>query len=327
MDINTEIFNKAIAVLTEKLPQLEISAVLTGDRPLLIIMGKEFVCQVEPTLTVANLVHHDLHKLDNKIFVTVNANEKVLEIAQSEGINVIDCAGNYAIRYTHKNGLLYFMLGNKGEPPVADPRPNVYPIFKDKGLQVIFYFLMDRENISKPYREIQKATGVAIGTVKNIIDGMIYQRFAKLEGNKRFLLNIDKLLMVWGANYCQILRPKLLLLKMKFRNLNDTDWQNLDLPKGMQWSCEAAAALTDKFLTPGTFTIYAEVPAPTIMKTGMVVPDIHGDICIYEKFWKEEASGKCVPPALTYAELMDTGIGRCIEAAQKMKEHELEYLF
>ena len=61
------------------------------------------------------------------------------------------------------------------------------------------------------------ATGVAIGTVKNIIDGLVYQQFARIEGNKRFLTNADRLLMLWATNYGQILKPKLLHTRFAFR--------------------------------------------------------------------------------------------------------------
>ena len=332
MNNETDILNRAVSVLKKKIPQQEVTVAIKDDYPRLVIMGKEFVCKIEPTLTVADLMRPyserpEILRGENTIFVTVNANAKVLDLAQNVGINVIDCAGNYAIRHTHKNGNIFFMLSNRGESPVADLRPNTYPIFKDKGLCVIFYFLLAKENIAKPFREIQEATGVAIGTVKNIVDGMAYQQFARIEKNKRFLINIDKLLMLWGANYCQNFRPKLLQSRMNFRNGKGNDWQSIDLPKGMQWGGESAASLTDNYLTPGTFTIYADISAPTIMKTGAVLPDNEGDIFIYEKFWKGETTGTCVPAVLTYAELMDTGNGRCIEAAQRMKENELGYLF
>lgn len=332
MNNETDVLNRAVSVLKKKIPHQEVDVIIKDDYPRLIIMGKEFVCRIEPTLTVADLMRPyteqpEIFRNNKTVFVTVNASAKVLDLAQNVGINVIDCAGNYAIRYTHKNGNIFFMLGNRGESPVADLRPKTYPIFKDKGLRVIFYLLMAKENISKPYREIQDATGVAIGTVKNIIDGMIYQHFVRTDKNKRFLINIDKLLMLWGANYCQNLRPKLLLSRMKFRNGKGNEWQELVLPQGMLWGSENAASLTDKYLSPGTFTIYTEVPASTMMKTGAVVPDGDGEIFIYEKFWKGGTTGKCVPSVLTYAELMDTGNGRCVEAAQRMKENELGYLF
>ena len=62
------------------------------------------------------------------------------------------------------------------------------------------------------------------------------------------------------------------------------------------------------------------------MKTGAVIPDTDGDITVYEKFWAGEDTVNVIPAILTYADLMDTANGRCIEAAQKIKENELKYL-
>lgn len=61
------------------------------------------------------------------------------------------------------------------------------------------------------------------------------------------------------------------------------------------------------------------------MKTGAVVPDADGEIAVYRKFWTG-GSVNSVPAVLIYTDLMDTANGRCIEAAQKIKENELKYL-
>lgn len=62
------------------------------------------------------------------------------------------------------------------------------------------------------------------------------------------------------------------------------------------------------------------------MKTGAVIPDTDGDITVYDKFWTGENPANVTLTILTYADLMDTANGRCIEAAQKIKENELKYL-
>lgn len=48
-------------------------------------------------------------------------------------------------------------------------------------------------------------------------------------------------------------------------------------------------------------------------------------ISVYDKFWTGEDPAN-VTLTMTYADLMDTANGRCIEAAQKIKENELKYL-
>lgn len=329
---NQEILNRAVAALNNNLYRDKATIDYDGDIPYLTMMGKRFVCIVEPNLTLGMMVDKipdDYRQPDKDVrylYVTINATPKMLEVAKLPDINILDCAGNCNIQYQLKNGNIALMLANKGEKPVEDTTAKAYPIFLEKGLKVIFYLLLDKKNVGRPYREIMDATGVAIGTVKNIIDGMIYQQFVRVENNKRFLTNTDRLLMLWATNYGQNLKPKLLQTRFAFRNEeNRRNWENLILPDGMVWGGETAAALTDGFITPGEFTIYTDAPAGTLMKTGAVIPDTVGEITVYHKFWTG-ADAKTVPAVLIYADLMDTANGRCIEAAQKIKENELKYL-
>lgn len=329
---NQEILNRAVAALNNNLYRDKATIDYVGDIPYLTVMGKRFVCIVEPNLTLGMMVDkipNDYKQPDKDVrclYVTINATPKMLEVAKLPDINILDCAGNCNIQYQQKNGNIVFMIVNKGEKPVEYITAKAYPIFLEKGLKVISYLLLDKKNVGRPYREIMDATEVAIGTVKNIIDGLIYQQFVRVENNKRFLINTDRLLMLWATNYGQNLKPKLIQTRFTFRNEeNRRNWEKLVLPAGMVWGGETAAALTDEFITPGEFTIYTDAPAATLMKTGAVIPDADGEIAVYQKFWTG-TDVRTVPAALIYSDLMDTANGRCIEAAQKIKENELKYL-
>lgn len=329
---NQEILNRAVAALNSNLHREKATVDYYGEIPYLTIMGKRFLCVVEPNLTLGVMInkipeHYGPVDKDTRIlFVTVNATPKMLELAKIPDINILDCAGNFNIQYQLKNGNIVLMLANKGEKPVEDTTAKAYPVFLEKGLNVIFNLLLDKQNVGRPYREIMDATGVAIGTVKNVIDGLIYQQFVRVEKNKRFLTNIDRLLMLWATNYGLNLKPKLFQTRFAFRDEERRrNWKHLELPDGMLWGGEPAAALNDGFIAPGEFTVYADVPAATLMKTGAVVPDAYGEIAVYQKFWKG-TDAKTVPALLIYADMMDTANGRCIEAAQKIKENELKYL-
>lgn len=332
---NLDIINRAAAALNDRLPVGKAEVKLDNDNIFLDLMGKRYLCIIESKLTVEGIAKYTASHPSNvptevkTLYVTINASSKVMDFAKAPDVNILDCAGNFKIQYPSKTGGYLFMLANHGEPPVKEIEAHrIYPIFKDAGLKVIFYLLMDKFNIAKPFREIKNATGVAIGTVKNIIDGMTYHQFARIEGRKRFLTNVDRLLELWAANYGVYLKPRLLIANMKFRdNEASRNFQKSTLPIGMSWSGEAAAALTSGFITPGEFTIYTDVPAPFLLKTGAVLPDKDGEIRIYKKFWKDTDNKPIVPAVLTYADLIDTGNSRCIETAQMMKQHELAYLF
>lgn len=329
---NQEILNRAVAALNSNLHREKATVDYYGEIPYLTIMGKRFLCVVEPNLTLGVMIdkipeHYGPVDKDTRIlFITVNATPKMLELAKIPDINILDCAGNFNIQYQLKNENIVLMLANKGEKPVEDTTAKAYPIFLEKGLKVIFNLLLDKQNIGRPYREIMDATGVAIGTVKNVIDGLIYQQFVRVEKNKRFLTNIDRLLMLWATNYGLNLKPKLFQTRFAFRDEERRrNWKHLELPDGMLWGGEPAAALNDGFIAPGEFTVYADVPAATLMKTGAVIPDADGEIAVYRKFWTGGGANS-VPAVLIYTDLMGTANGRCIEAAQKIKENELKYL-
>lgn len=330
---NQEILNRAVAALNTNLYNEEATVEYSGKLPCLTVMGKRFWCIVKPDLTIGDMTgkipekYGHIDKDTRILYVTINATSKMLEIAKLPDINVLDCAGNFNIQYQNRNGYLFLMLANKGEKPIEDPTSKAYPIFLEKGLKVIFYLLLDKKNIKHTYREIMDATGVAIGTVKNIIDGMIHHQFVRVEGKKRFLINTERLMTLWSHNYALNLKPKLMQGRFVFRDEDKhKEWSTMKLPEDMMWGGEPAASLTDGFLTPEEFTIYAGAPAMTLLRTGMILPNDNGYIKVYHKFWKGDDRAFVTPALLTFADLMDTTNGRCIEAAQKIKENELKYL-
>ena len=69
-----------------------------------------------------------------------------------------------------------------------------YPSFQEAGLKVIFYLLQNIANVNKPYREIQRATGVSLGAIKNIINVLAERNFILIANRRRTLKNINKLI-------------------------------------------------------------------------------------------------------------------------------------
>jgi len=134
------------------------------------------------------------------------------------------------------------------------------------------------------------------------------------------LLITGDLVNLWAMNYNLTLKPELFKERMTFRDKDaHRDWQNLKLPQGMYWGGEPAAAIADRYLDPGDFTIYTDVPAAHLMKTGTVRPDPEGEIYIYKTFWHQDPEDELAPLLLTYADLIETGNGRLAEVAQRLK--------
>lgn len=333
--IECEILNLALEALKEKFA-LPDNVVIHKDNEadgifddLVQIMNVDFLCVIKGIITATNIntTAYRLQKFmatENKpvLLVAKYINPIMFEKLVGLGINILDCAGNCYIRYTNGN-IPVFHLTNKGEKNVF-ANEKAYPAFHDAGIKVIFYLLQDKNNVNKAYRVIQENTGVALGTVKNVIDELITRNFILITDKGRILKNRKALLDLWVENYNQVLKPKLLMGRLAFRtNEQKAKWKSMDMPEGMFWGGEGAANMINNYLEPGAFEIYTDVPTAYLMKTGFVKKDANGEIKVYQKFWKWDAEKHLAPLILVYADLMGSGNSRCFEAANRLMEYAL----
>ena len=293
------------------------------------IMNVDFLCEIKGNITATNIntIVNRLQKYMATekrpvLWVAKYINPNMFDKLVGLGLNILDCAGNCHIRYMNGN-IPVFHLTNKGEKNVF-ANEKAYPVFQDAGIKVIFYLLQDKNNINKAYREIQENTGVALGTVKNVIDELVARNFILVTDKGRILKNRKALLDLWVENYNQVLKPKLLMGRLAFRtNEQRIKWLAMELPEGMYWGGESAANMIDNYLEPGAFDIYTDVPTAYLMKTGFVRQDANGEIKVYQKFWKWETENHLVPLILVYADLMGSGNSRCLETANRLIEYGL----
>lgn len=294
------------------------------------IMDVDFLCEIKNTVTTATIgnIANRLRALATRekrpvLLIAKYITPTVIEDLTTNGINTLDCAGNCYIRYV-KEGKILFHLANKGEKNTwAAEKP--YPAFQEAGLKVIFYLLQAPLNVNKPYREIQNATGVSLGAIKNVLDVLVERNFILLANGKRILKNKKVLFNLWVENYNQVLKPRLLLGRMSFRTDEQRiKWSAMELPTGMYWGGESGANMVETYLEPAVFDIYTDVPAAYLLKTGFVKQDENGEIRIYQKFWKWETENHLVPLILIYADLMGSGNSRCLEMAERLLDHGLK---
>ena len=333
--IERETLNLAMEALKEKFALPDNVVIHKEDGAygnfdaLVKIMNVDFLCEIKGNITTTNIntIVNCLQKymatekrpvLLVAKYINPNMFDKLVEL----GLNILDCAGNCYIRYMNGN-IPVFHLTNKGEKNVF-ANEKVYPIFQDAGIKVIFYLLQDKNNVNKAYREIQENTGVALGTVKNVIDELVARNFILVTDKGRILKNRKALLDLWIESYNQVLKPKLLMGRLAFRtNEQRIKWLTMELPEGMYWGGESAANIIDNYLEPGAFDIYTDVPTAYLMKTGFVKQDANGEIKVYQKFWKWETEDHLAPLILVYADLMGSGNSRCLEAANRLIKYGL----
>lgn len=241
--------------------------------------------------------------------------QNLMKLAE-EGINVLDYAGNC---YINIPPLYIFITGQK----LTKPKETVKKVYNDSALKLIFYFLLDKSNIGKPYRKIVEETGYSIGTVKNVIEEMTLQHHIIKTPKGRVLMNWRKLLDDWQVAYNQTLKPKLFIKKMTLANPERFKiWKNTKLPPNACWGGESGANLTDGYLTPEILTIYTEGDSGELIRTSKILPSSEGEILVYKKFWTGFDENNIAPLILIYADLMGTANSRCLEAAQRILNDE-----
>ncbi|OHC66475.1 MAG: hypothetical protein A2040_07110 [Rhodocyclales bacterium GWA2_65_19] len=259
--------------------------------------------------------------------VTAEAAEKCREL----DLQFIDTMGN---AYLRGPGLFVLV---KGQRPIAGEDLHLAaPEGKRAGtatnLRVFFALLCKPQLLNAPYRDINRAAGVALGTVGWVffdLNGRGYITGGKGKGD-RVLLQRQKLVQEWVTNYPIKLRPK--LNPRRFRAPKADWWKEVDITKyGAQWGAEVAAEKLTAYLRPHALTIYLHKEQAQKNLTRLVAghklrADPQGDIEILDAFWDfedEKPIPETVPPLLAYADLIATLDPRNLEAAKLIHDRYL----
>ena len=254
-------------------------------------------------------------KLPTMLIVGDISPQNLMKFAE-EGFNVLDHAGNC---YINIPPLYILITGQK----LVKPKETVKKVFNDSAIKLIFYFLLDKANIAKPYRKIVEETGFSIGTVKNVIEEMTLQHHIIKTPKGRVLMDWRKLLDDWQVAYNQTLKPKLFLKKMTLAKPERIkNWKDTKLPQDACWGGESGANLTDGYLIPEIHTIYTGGDSNEIIRTSRILPSSEGEILVYKKFWTGIEENHIAPKILIYADLMGTANSRCLDAAKRIMTDE-----
>lgn len=104
--------------------------------------------------------HQPFMVIAERIFPTLK------EMLREKNIGYLDGAGNIFI----KTPLHYIWLD--GRKSLEPDKPKTNRAFTKAGLRMVFYLLLHPEAVNAPYRHFHTATGIAIGNIKNIMDGL-----------------------------------------------------------------------------------------------------------------------------------------------------------
>jgi hypothetical protein len=261
----------------------------------------------------------DLHQ--PLIVAAENIAVPVKDELQSKGISYLEANGN---AYIDKDPITILIAGNK---PLRESKPVTNRAFTKTGLKAVFHLLNDTQAIKGTYRQLAEETGLALGNIKYIIDGLHEAGFIiPLDKRKMAIRNKKVLLDRWIAGYRETLKPDLLKGKYKmWKEEIRENWQAIDIKDlNIQWGGEAAAEIMTNHLKANVLTIFTPAFTGRDANTLWLVPDKNSDVEVYEKFWRDKEASAVVPALLVYADLLLTEDPRCIETANIIYQKHLK---
>jgi hypothetical protein len=253
------------------------------------------------------------------VIVTTFVTPQAAEQCRKLDLCFLDTAGN---AYLKTPDLHVYVTGKKRPHDLAAGAEEGRAM-TPAGLRILFTFLCDFRLLNAKYREIATAARVALGTIGPVIRDLEIRKhitpvLTNMPGNKRRILDPERLFREWVTAYPTRLRPKLNTRRFRAREPNWT--QGLDLtPYRAYWGGEVAAARLTHYLAPQMATVYAQDPTTRLILGQKMKADINGDVELLNVFWNPEQLprfGDVVPPILAYADLMTTTDGRNIETAK-----------
>jgi hypothetical protein len=258
------------------------------------------------------------------LIIAENLFPNIKDILDEHEIGYIDLKGNINIK-TEK-----FLIKIAGKKYSLIQQEKYGRAFTKTGIKLILLLLLDENKINNTYRTIAKEAGIALGNVKLMLEGLIEEGYA-LRKNKKELKMVNKkeLLQKWILAYNEKLKPTLLIGNFRFLNQNDIiNWKNLNLDYTKTlWGGEAAGNILTGYLIPEILTIYTEEKKIEIVKNYRLIPDIEGNVKVYQKFWHLEDTNNLIQNLIVYADLIGTNNRRCIETAHKIYDQYLTNTF
>ena len=329
--------NDIIYEATSKLEQLINTPVELNNREqnydaLLTIKGQQFIVETKSAIRTSNqgLVLSQLKQLKQQsnrpiIVIADFISKNATEALKKSGINYIDTAGNAFIKY---NDLVFLVEGQK---QIKKEKTNQSRAFQEAGLKVIFHLLSKPEHLQDPYRTIANNASVSLGSVSQIMTELEDLNYLLKTKDKRVLKKQTELLERWIVEYNAILRPRIIRKRMRFINDNDLrNWRTIKTHSKygiILWGGEPGGALLTDNLRPEKFTVFTDCELVEVAKTLRLVPDEKGEVEVLQKFWSTNLDTTNVAPTLLiYADLINSGLGRNIETAKQIREHELQYI-
>jgi hypothetical protein len=232
---------------------------------------------------------------------------KIKEELRQKDIPYLEANGNI---YLKSEGYFLFVDTQK---PLDMKKNKGNRAFTKTGLKVLFHLLQRKEAIHLTHRELAQKTGVGLGNIPQVIDGLMETGYLIPLNNKTYIWEKRlELLERWITEYATILRPKM----VKERYILKGNWRDITFDNGKTvWGGEPAADIITNHLRPEKFLIYSNESRMDLIKNYKLQPDKSGNVEVLELFWKGNV-GTTAPPLLVYGDLMLEGGKRNNETAE-----------
>lgn len=194
--------------------------------------------------------------------------------------------------------------------------------FTKTGLKVLFYLLLHKDNVNHPQRLIAEETGVALGNIPLIMNGLKETGYLIQRDRKTYIWERkEELIERWITEFEITLKPQLLMGKFHL----PTPWQELELNEFEEaWGGEPAGDILTNYLRPEEYTLFTKKNRTDFIKNYRLRPGENGELELYEMFWgmNQKKQHHTAPPLLVYADLKLKNNKRCRETAEMIwNEH------
>lgn len=305
-----------------------------GQDAVIHVAGQRMAVEIKPRIlgNLGVLIDRVHTMMQPALVCTEYVNPVQAEKLKTANVQFMDAAGN---AFINQPPLYVFIKGNKLDGQARGMREEVNRAFEPTGLKVIYAFLTQPNMITAPYREIAQYTGVALGAVGWVINGLKDAGFlVDVRGREaRELINKKRLMDRWVEAYIEKLRPKLLI---GFFLADTPEWWHrtpIEILGAWMGGELAAAKMTGALRPEQTILYLPEHAERDFLLTarlrrvrGLPPPNTTGLISIYRPFWLgEDPLGPigCVHPVLVYADLMATADPRNLEVARQLYEERI----
>ncbi|WP_198048190.1 type IV toxin-antitoxin system AbiEi family antitoxin [Cupriavidus taiwanensis] len=261
------------------------------------------------------------------LLVTSYVSPDMAERLRSQDIAFIDTAGNVSLRLPQA---LLYVVGRRA--PAGGVPARRARTASPKQLEVLFALIANPGLLGAPYRSIAHAAGVALSTVNLALDDLLQRGLVGVgDDGKRCFSAWARVVDEWATLYPLRLRPK--LASKRFTATRPDWWQGIDLHRyDAVLGGEAAAEKLAHNLRAERITLYAGSSMPReLILDARLKADPAGEVEISQRFWPAglKAATIVAPgvahPVLVYADLLDTGESRNVEAARQIREQYLAH--